>query len=101
MALSEGYAKFVIGDKIKTSPGHHIQELIFKAYTLDRRLCVHTLLKAYLERTLSFRSKETKFFLYLKAPHKSVSSDAIERWVRDTMSNAGTDLRLFQPHSTS
>ena len=101
MTLSQGYAKFTIGDKIKTTrPGRHVAELAFRAYAPDRRLCVHTALTAYLARTLDVRGKETKLFLTLKSPHKGISRDTLRRWLRDALCNAGIDLTIFSPHST-
>ena len=101
MNLSQGYAKFTIGDPIKTTrPGHHVSELIFRAYAPDRRLCVHTALTAYLSRTLDVRGKETKLLITLKAPHKGISRDTLRRWMKDALSNAGIDLSIFAPHST-
>ena len=93
MTLSQGYAKFAIGDALKTTrPGHHLDELHFRAYAPDRRLCVHTALKAYLEQTLDNRGKETKLFISLKKPHKAITLD--------TMKDAGINLAIFAPHST-
>ena len=67
MTLSQGCANFSIGDPIKTTrPGRHIEELRFQAYALDRRLCVHTALTVYLERTLNLRGLESRLQISLK-----------------------------------
>ena len=54
MEISQGYAKFVLSDLIKTSrPGPHVQQFEFKANAPDRKLCVHTALLAYLQHILA------------------------------------------------
>ena len=101
MTLSQGYAKFAIGETIKTTrPGHHIAELAFRAYAPDRRLCVHTALTANQDRTLDVWGKETRLLLTLKAPHKGISHNTLRWWLREALRNAGIDLNIFSPHST-
>ncbi len=52
MTLRDSYASFHVAELSKTSkPGKAEAELYFKAYPCDRRLCVVTYLKAYIERT--------------------------------------------------
>ena len=98
--LTHSKATFIIGDLTKTSrPGHHIKPLIFKAYAPDRRLCVHTVLKAYLERTLDSRGSEKRLLLTLKKPFHGASRDTIGRWIKDCLSAAGIDMTIFAPHS--
>ena len=68
MSLSQDYANFAIDDALKTTrPGHHLDELHFRAYAPDRRLCFLTALKVYLEHTLENRGNETKL-ISLKKP---------------------------------
>ena len=101
MTLSYSKAKFVLGDLLKTSrPGHHLGELTFKAYAPDRRLCVITVLKEYLRRTLDLRGTTLQLLLTFKAPHKAASRDTVRRWTRGVLRNAGIDMTNFTPHST-
>ena len=101
MSLSYSRAKFVLGDLLKTSrPGHHLGELKFKAYAPDRRLCVLTVLKEYLKRTLDVRGTTSQLLLTFKAPHKAASRDTIRRWTREILTRAGIDMTMFTPHST-
>lgn len=92
---------FTLGDLLKTSgPNSHLSQLVFKAYAPDRRLCVHTTLTSYLERTLDTRGKITSLFLTTTAPRKAASRDTIRRWTKDLMASADVDLSIFSPHST-
>lgn len=100
MTLTFSRAAFVIGDPTKCSkPGSHTPEMSYLAYAPDRRLCVVTVLKHYLERTLDIRGTETRLFLTLKQPHKAASRDTLRRWAKDTLDAAGVDLKIFKPHS--
>ena len=50
MHLTFSVVKFTVGDLLKTSrPGVHTGQVVFRAYTPDRRLCVVTVLKEYLQ----------------------------------------------------
>jgi integrase len=100
MSLTYSRASFAIGDVIKTTrPGHHVNEISFLAYAPDRRLCVVTALKHYLERTLDIRGSVTQLFVTLKKPHKAASRDTLRRWARDTLAAAGVNMAIFKPHS--
>ena len=100
MTLTYSSATFRIGDVTKTTrPGNHTSAIAFKAYAPDRRLCVITVLKAYLERTNPVRNS-TKLFLTIKPPTRAVSPDTIRRWTKETLKEAGVDMSIFTPHST-
>ena len=80
MTLSFSRACFTIGDLTKnTKPGKHTSELAFLAYAPDRRLCVVTVLKHYLERTLDIRGSITNLFLTIKPPDTAASRDTLRR----------------------
>ena len=100
MTLTFSTATFRIADVLKTTkPGSHVQEIAFKAFAPDRRLCVVTVLKEYLKRTLQVR-KTTKLLLTTRSPVHAVSRDTIRRWTKDVLKDAGIDLSIFAPHST-
>ena len=91
----------VIGDPVKTTkPGAHIEQLKFKAYAPDKRLCVHFVLQEYLRRTLIIRGKEMRLFISHVKPHNAVSRSTISRWTKECMQSAGINLNIFAPHST-
>lgn len=101
MTLTFSKVTFRIGDLTKTSrPGCHTQELCFKAYAPDRRLCVVTVIFCYLERTLDIRGVVKNLILTTKKPFNAASRDTIRRWTKDILTTAGVDMSIFSPHST-
>ena len=101
MTLTTSKAKFRIGDIIKTTgPGHHVNELSFKAYAPDRRLCVVRTLTQYIALTKHIRGDHTRLFLSTKKPFAPASRDTLRRWVKDILLAAGIDMTIFTPHST-
>ena len=100
LTLSYSKAVFALDDITKTTAlGRHPEPLCYLAYAPDRRLCVITVLKHYLERTLDIREKETKLFLTLTKTHKAATKDTLRRWARDILGESGVDLKIFKPHS--
>lgn len=99
--LSYSRAVFRIPELLKQSrPGFHVGELRFTGYAPDRRLCVVTVLKEYLKRTLMVRGTAKQLFLTCRPPIHAASRDTIRRWTRDVLKAAGIDLGMFRPHST-
>lgn len=101
MSLSYSRASFTIGDPVKqTRPGRHVEPLSFKGYAPDRRLCIITVLKMYLERTLNTRGKVTTLLLTYGRPVHAASRATIRRWATEVLLESGVDLTVFTPHST-
>ena len=101
MSLTYSRASFRIGDVVKqTRPGHHVAELVFRAYAPDRRLCVITVLKCYLQRTLCVRGTTKQLLLTYGKPHHAASRSTIRRWASAVLLESGVDLSVFTPHST-
>ena len=101
MTLTFSRVSFRIGDVVKqTRPGHHVAEIAFRAYAPDRRLCVITVLKAYLTRTLGIRGTTKQLLLTFGRPYHAASRGSIRRWVTAVLLEAGVDLSVFTPHST-
>ena len=61
---------------------------------------MYTYLREYIKRTEPLRGEEPRLFITFIRPHKWVSKDTIDRWVKIMMQQAGVDERLFKPHST-
>ena len=100
IALSKNEVRWRIGDLIKTSnPKNHMDKLAFSAYPPDRRLCVITYVKAYLNRTALLRRKETGFLISFEKSHNKVSRGTIRRWVKAVLELSGVDTSIFTPHS--
>ena len=102
ITITDHLVKIRFGDLLKqTRPGFHPNELVIKAYAPDRRLCIVTVLKAYLERTkLKRKGGETSQLVISHiAPFLGVTRDTISRHLRTVMQNAGLDMTIFTPHS--
>jgi len=80
-------------------PSYNVSSLHLKCYPPDRRLCVYFVLKEYLKRTKSLRTKTDKLFISYTKPHGSVSRDTIARWIKVVMARAGIDITQFTAHS--
>ena len=101
MDLTYSSVTFRIADLLKQSrPGHHLGEVKYIAYAPDRRLCIVTVLKEYLKRTLMVRGTTKQLLLTCRKPIHAASRDTVRRWTRDVMKAAGIDLTIFTPHST-
>lgn len=101
MDLTFSKVTFKIMDMVKqTRPGYHLKDIVLTGYAPDRRLCIITVLKEYLSRTLDIRGRETKLLLCTVAPHKQASRQTISKWVRQVLKDAGIDTSKFAPHST-
>ena len=92
---------FEINTLLKTSkPGKHLKPLVFKAYPVDKLLCVVTCLKQYLLKTSVVRDGNNELWLSFNKPHKPVSTDTIARWIKTVMGKAGIDTSCYGAHST-
>ena len=101
MTLSPSQVSFRLGDLVKQSrPGNHTGDVSFKAYAPHRRMCTVTVLREYLKRTETVRTRESQLLLTYQRPEHAASSDSIRRWTPETMQAPGTVLNIFSPHST-
>jgi hypothetical protein len=59
-------------------------------------------MSAYLIKSFGLRSPvlDKKLVLGLKAPHKSVGTSTVARWIKEVLTNSGIDVNLFSAHST-
>ena len=101
MKLKEGSVVFAYDVLLKQHrPGNASSELKFKAYPVDRRLCVIRYLKQYICRTKHVRGEAKQLFISFQKPHNPVSKQTISRWIKSVMSLAGIDTGTYKPHST-
>ena len=92
---------FVIADLLKQSrPGYKNPSIILQSYPKDERLCIFTLLKAYIQRTAPLRKDVRALFICVNKPHGPASKDTLSRWVKLVLETAGIDTDRFAPHST-
>lgn len=80
-----------------------LKEIVLHEYLEDEHLDVVRCLRDYLARTSALRTnpdqKQTLFLGYTK-PHKPVITCSIARWLRDIMTLAGVDTKVYKAHST-
>ncbi len=101
MKLRTNSVTFTITQVLKQSrPGSTGYTMKLHAYPAERRLCVVTYLKHYLQQTKPLRAGEKALFLSFKRPHKAVSRDTISRWLKLVMNQAGLDTEVYTAHST-
>ena len=87
-------------EKLKhTKPGKCQNALEFSYYE-DKKICVVTCLKDYIEKTSRLRSgkgSSDKLLLCYCSPHGPASKDTVARWLKGVLKSAG--LEQFAPHS--
>ena len=82
-----------------SAPGKTQPLLVLPAFPPDRRLCIFTYMKEYLQRTENIR-KDRNVFISFQKPHCKVSCATIARWTKTVMSDAGIDVGKYKAHST-
>lgn len=97
----DGFQIFIT-DRIKTSGINKTQPCLqIPFYEDNPRLCVASLLKEYMRRTIDHRTANIQqLFITLKPPFTHASKNTISRWVKETLKLAGIDTNKFKPHST-
>ena len=83
----------------QSKPGHHLSNIVLKAYPKKKELCILHVLKQYLGRTESLRGEVHQLLISTQKPHRAVSKATISRWVKVLMGKAGIDSH-FGAHST-
>ena len=83
----------------QTRPGYKNPDVILKAYPIDRRTCVMTVLKEYLKQTHELRANTRQLFISYIKPYKAVSTSTISRWIKVILHRAGIDIKQFGAHS--
>jgi len=99
--LSSKFVVYFDGLLKQSRPSFTLTFIELEAYPPDRRLCVYTVLKEYLNRTKPVRknSQSKRLFLSYVKPYSSVSRDTISRWIRTVMARAGVDTSMYKSHS--
>ena len=65
----------------------------------DSKVCAVRALKKYLSKTRKLRNSQT-IFITQNPPYKGATSQTLRRWIRDSLTAAGVDMRIFNPYST-
>ena len=61
----------------QSKPGRHVDDMEFRAYTPNPKLCVVACIKEYIKRTSTIRGQETQLLLSWMKPHSSISQDTL------------------------
>lgn len=88
--------------RLKTSGIGRSQPLLsFQPFPHNPQLCIFSLTKHFLMRTLNLRQNDCDaFFVSFRAPFDPVSSQTLGRWVKAELEAAGIDVSIFSAHST-
>ena len=81
-----------------------IADFFFPSFAEDHTICAMVTLRAYEERTESFRAKlpvesRSQLFLSIIGQYTPVSSCTIARWLKGFMANAEIDISIFKARS--
>ena len=97
--IDKDKVKISFGDVLKTTrPGYQQKEIIIKAFTPDRRICLVNTLKHYLsKRNELAKGIYTQLFISVTKPYEPVTTSTISRWVKQVMKNSGLDVGVFTP----
>ena len=89
---------FRLRDLVKQrQPGNQINELVFRAYAPDRRVCAVTVLQADLKCTKNVRAGASQLLLTYQKPVHAASRDSIRRWTRDRLLTSEIDTSILDP----
>ena len=98
MELWNNSVCFHIDDLLKRSKaGHYISPISFKAFPVDRWLCIVTYLKAELDCTKTLR-KCLQLLISYKLSHYAVSRNTLLRWTHTVLTLPGVDKNAFKPY---
>jgi len=103
MNSTESGSEFIVNSLLKSSkPGRSSIVITLPASPENEKLCVHSTLSHYINRTTSVRQSlnTSKLFISYGKPYKAViSTSALSRWLKDMLSIAGIDTSIFKGHS--
>ncbi|MPC94188.1 hypothetical protein E2C01_089344 [Portunus trituberculatus] len=100
ITIEESSFTVQLGHNVKQCrPNFNIQSVTFIAYTKDARICVCETLRAYIGKTVPFRSNllqsGIRLIVSFVKPHQPVSKDSISRWIKIVLGLAGIDTTMF------
>ena len=82
----------------QSKSGKHIRPLDLMGFE-NKKLCIVTHLKEYLQRTKSMRKGKELFISYIE-PHNHISRGTLSRWIKMVLELSGVDVTKFSAHST-
>lgn len=100
MKITKDNVIIEINEVLKTSkPGKHLSPICLPAFVDDTRLCIVTVLNAYIERTSAIRTSQKLFVTFVKPYHHPTKS-TISNWIKLVLKLAGVNTSVFKTHST-
>ena len=95
-------AKFTLSKPRKTQNGSPLQVICIERLVPASSVCPIGTLEAYLAVSERFRQgpKSANLLLGLRAPHHSIGTSSVGRWIKAVLSKAGVDTSTFSAHST-
>ena len=81
------------------NPRTQVEPLVLKTYIHHESLCVISTLREYLQRTETLRVTGSQLLISFQKPHKAVSQDTINRWIRTAMQLSGINLDAYKARS--
>ena len=79
MVTGKSSYTFQVGIIKQSRPGYTTPLIKLKAYAVDRRICVVTVLNEYIRRTHLLRGDNSKLFITYLRPYRPVAKDTISR----------------------
>ena len=79
--------------------GTYPEKLEFSKFPGDKRVCVHTYLIEYMQRTLDIRKANKSLFLTVGTPHHAPTVSTITRWIKSVFRHAGISTDKYSPAS--
>ena len=100
MSVGKSSYKFHVTTLVKQSaPGRAQPIVILPAFPADRRLCIYTVLKEYLDRTCRLRTSRKLLLSFVK-PYGAVTKSTVGRWIKTVLALSGVDITVYGAHST-
>jgi len=102
MNSTESGSEFSLNSLLKSSrPERSSIVITLPPFPENEKLCVHSTLSHYTNRTASVRQSlnTSKLFISYGKPNKVISTSTLSRWLKDMLSIAGIDTSIFKGHS--
>ena len=79
--------------------GDPLSTVELQSFKNEKKLCVVSAIREYLNKTLELRTSKQLLISYIK-PHGPISRDTLARWTLRTLKEAGVNTNDYAAHST-
>lgn len=83
----------------QTRPGYHLKPIYIPKFNQEPKICPLITLKAYLNRTEEIRKDVSQLLISYIKPYSAITSKTVSRWLKETLTDSGIDVSIFQGHS--